>query len=70
MRTEFKKGKNKHDQKINRTGALSMFRDISTGLILKNKMNEALSTFDQIVNTREIVRPGRKFVRKKRPKKL
>jgi hypothetical protein len=71
VRKEFKKGKNKHDQKINRTGALSMFRNISIGLILKNKVKEALAAFDDIVyNTREIVRPGRKFARKKRPKKL
>jgi hypothetical protein len=71
VRKEYTTEKNKYAQKINRTASLSMFREISIGLIIKKKVNEALSAFDSMVfNTREIIRPGRKFERKKRPKKL
>jgi hypothetical protein len=62
--------KRKHAQKINRTNALSMTHDILIGTVIKNKYEKALEAFDKIVaNTREIVRPGRSFERKKRPKK-
>ena len=71
VRKEYTKSKNKHGQKINRTGALAMFRNISIGLLLRKQIPEALAAFDRIVsNTREIIRPNRKFERKKRPKKL
>lgn len=71
VRKEYNEEKNKYAQKINRTESLSMFRDISIGLLIKKKVKGALSAFDSIVsNTREIIRPGRKFERKKRPKKL
>jgi hypothetical protein len=62
--------KRKHAQKINRTNALSMTQDIMVGTFIKKKYEEAMEAFDKIVvNTREIVRPGRSFERKKRPKK-
>jgi len=71
VRKEYTKSKNKHGQKINRTGALAMFRNISIGLLLRKQIPEALAAFDGIVsNTREIIRPNRKFERKKRLKKL
>lgn len=61
----------KHPQKINRTNALSMTQDIMIGAFIKKKYTQAVEAFDKIVeNTREIVRPGRSFERKKRPKKL
>lgn len=60
----------KHGQKINRTNALSMTQDILIGVIIKKKYEAALKAFDKVVaSTREIVRPGRSFERKKRPRK-
>lgn len=71
VRKENEEHKDRHPQKINRTNALSMFRNISVGLILEKKIDEAIRAFDDIVlRTREIVRPGRVHERKKRPKKL
>lgn len=71
VRKEYNKDKNKHPQKINRTESISMFRDIAIGLFIKRNIKQALSAFDDIVaNTREIIRPGRTFERKKRPKKI
>jgi hypothetical protein len=47
-----------------------MTQDILIGVVIKKKYEKALEAFDKIVaNTREIVRPGRSFERKKRPKK-
>ena len=61
----------KHQQKINRTNALSMTREICIGLFLKKLIKKALKAFDKIVkNTREIIRPHRKYERKQHPKKL
>ncbi|MFC2087755.1 IS4 family transposase, partial [Bacteroidota bacterium] len=61
----------KHSQKINRTNALSMTRDICIGLFLKNMIKQALEAFDKIVKgTREIIRPGRKNERRHQPKRL
>jgi hypothetical protein len=60
----------KHAQKINRTNALSMTQDILIGVVIKRNYEKAMEAFDKIVaNTREIVRPGRSFERKKRPKR-
>jgi len=68
---EYRTDKNRrHAQKINRTNALSMTQDILIGSILKRKYQKAIEAFDKIVgSTREIVRPGRCFKRKKRPKR-
>jgi hypothetical protein len=61
----------KHDQKINRTGALSNTRNICISLFIKKMIKSALEAFDKIVfNTREIVRPGRKEERKHHQKRL
>jgi hypothetical protein len=65
------KKKNKHPQKINRTNALGMTREISIGLFIKKLIGEALLAFDALVSkTREIIRSGRKFERKHKTKKL
>lgn len=61
----------KHQQKINRTGALAMLMSMSVGMFLKKLVKKAIAAFDSVVSqTKEIVRPGRKNERKKRPKKL
>lgn len=68
---EHKADKNrKHDQKINRTHAISALMDMIVPMFLKNKYKQALEAFDEVVfNTREIVRPNRRVKRHKRPKK-
>lgn len=71
VKKEYQEAGTKHQQKINRTSALSMLMGISVGLFLKKLVKKAIAAFDSIVSqTREIVRPGRKNERKKRPKKL
>lgn len=71
VRKEFKADKHrKHDQKINRTNAISMTKDILIGVFIKKQYKKALMAFDDIVyNTREIIRPDRKNERKHRQKK-
>jgi len=71
VREEFKADENrKHNQKINRTNAISMTRDILVGVFMKKQYKKALIAFDDIVfNTREIIRPDRKNERKHRQKK-
>ena len=71
VRKEFKADENrKYDQKINRTNAISMTKDILVGVFLKQQYKKALRAFDDIVyNTREIIRPDRKNERKHRQKK-
>lgn len=72
VRKEYTQEKNlKHSQKINRTNALSMTRNISIGLFIKEIIKKALKAFDLIVyGTREIIRPNRKNERKHRQKRL
>jgi len=71
VKKEYKNACSKHPQKINRTSAMSMLMSISVGLFLKKLIKKAIAAFDAIVeNTKEIIRPGRKNERKKRPKKL
>jgi len=63
--------KRMYNQKINRTGALSMTRDICIGLFIKKLIKKALKAFDSVVfETREIIRPGRKEPRKHHQKRL
>ncbi|NOY97076.1 MAG: IS4 family transposase [Chlorobi bacterium] len=71
VRREFKADENrKHNQKINRTNAISMTKDILVGVFIKQQYEKALKAFDDIVyNTREIIRPDRKNERKHRQKK-
>ena len=70
VRAEYKADQNrKHDQKINRTHALAMTRDIMVGLFARGDYARALNAFDQVVSkTREIIRPNRKNPRKHRLK--
>lgn len=71
VKKEYQQADTKHQQKINRTSALSMLMGISVGLFLKKTIKKAIAAFDSIVSqTRETIRPGRKNERKKRPKKL
>jgi len=74
VREEYSKEKNpelKHDQKINRTNAVSMTQDILIGIFIRKQVKRAFEAFDKIVEgTREIIRPNRKEERKHRPKKL
>ena len=69
---EYKADQNrKHDQKINRTNAISMTQDIMIAILIRKHFDKALSAFDKIVaGTREIIRPDRNNLRKKKPKKL
>ena len=71
VRKEFQADENrKHNQKINRTNAISMTKDILVGVFIKQQYKKALRAFDDIVyNTREIIRPNRKNERKHRQKK-
>jgi hypothetical protein len=60
----------KHPQKINRTNALANLMDLLVPIYIKKKIRKALKVFDDIVfRTREMVRKGRSFERKKRPRK-
>lgn len=70
VRAEFKSDQNrKHDQKINRTNAISMTLDVLIPIFVRKQYKKALNAFDEIVSgTREIVRPNRNVPRKKRPK--
>jgi len=72
VREEYKADQNrKHDQKINRTNAVSMTQDILIAVFLRKQFKKAIQAFDKVVeDTREIIRPGRNIPRKKRPKKL
>lgn len=70
VREESRQSDNKHQKKINRTSAISLLSHLTIGLFIKKIVPDALNAFDAIVEkTTEIVRPGRKNVRNKRPKK-
>ena len=72
VREEFKTDeKRKHEQKINRTSALSMLQSLFVPIFLKKKFKKAIEAFDDLVyKTREIIRPNRKNPRNHKPKKL
>jgi len=72
VRKEYKQDlARKHDQKINRTAALSMTRNICIGLFVKKLVKSALKAFDDIVSgTRELIRPGRREKRNANTKRL
>ena len=60
----------KHDQKINRTNALAMTKDILISLFIRKDLKKAFEAFDDVVcKTREIIKPSRSFKRNHRPKK-
>lgn len=65
-----KTNKRKHPNKVNRTNALSMFKEIVAKVFLNKIIHPAIEAFDKIIEaTTEIVRPNRKFERKKIKKK-
>ncbi len=68
---EYKADENrKHNQKINRTNALSMTLDILISIFVRKDYKMSLKAFDENVSdTREIIRPDRVVPRKRRPKK-
>ena len=72
VRKEYKQDlARKHDQKINRTAALSMTRNICIGLFVKKLVKSALKAFDDIVSgTRELNRPGCREKRNANTKRL
>lgn len=72
VREEYKANENrKYDQKINRTSAIAMTKDILIAVFIKKEYGPAIRAFDDIVaKTREIIRPGRSNERNHRPKKL
>lgn len=60
----------KHPHKVNRTNALAMVREISKRIFIDRMIIPALEAFDKILKaTTDIVRPNRKFPRKKLKKK-
>ncbi len=60
----------KHKHKINRTNALSMVKEMMVKVFINKIIQPALQALDNILKaTTEIVRPGRKFERKKLKKK-
>lgn len=60
----------KHPNKVNRTNALSMFKEIVAKVFIDKIIYGAMEAFDKIIEaTTEIVRPNRKFERKKLKKK-
>jgi hypothetical protein len=70
LKQEQAQGARKHPHKINRTNALAMFREITDKLFITKMIRSALAAFDKILrSTTEIVRPNRKFPRKKIKKK-
>lgn len=60
----------KHANKVNRTNALSMVKEIAVKVFINKLINPAMEALDKILEaTTEIVRPNRKFQRKKLKKK-
>jgi hypothetical protein len=60
----------KHPNKVNRTNALSMVKEIAVKVFIEKIIYPAIDAFDKILEaTTEIVRPNRKFKRKKLKKK-
>jgi len=60
----------KHPHKVNRTNALSMFKEIVARVFIDKLIPDAIKAFDKIMEvTTEIIRPNRKFERKKLKKK-
>ncbi|TAF74444.1 MAG: hypothetical protein EAZ53_08630 [Bacteroidetes bacterium] len=72
VKEEFKKDKDrKYDQKINSTFALSILKEGMIGIFINNQMEKAMKYMDEIIfKTREIIRPKRSNVRKKKPKPM
>jgi hypothetical protein len=69
VREETINERRKHAHQINRTNALSFCREAWVTIWLKKQKKKILAALDTILSkTTDIVRPGRNFIRKKRPK--
>jgi hypothetical protein len=69
VRKEHLEQSNKQPKKINRTAALSLTGNLMIGLFVKQKAQQAIEAFDNIITkTTEIIRPNRKFRRNKKSK--
>lgn len=70
VREEYQHSKRKHPHQINRTNALAFLRESWVGLWFGKQIRTVLDAMDYILlKTTDIVRPGRKFKRKKTYKK-
>lgn len=70
IRQESANSPRKHPHKINRTNALAMVKEICSAVFIKKVTRKALQAFDQILaSTTEIIRPNRRFERRKIKKK-
>lgn len=69
VRQESQAAKSRHPRQINRTSALAFYRKIWVYLWIKPKPKILAILSKFLAKTTDIVRPGRKFERKKLPKK-
>jgi hypothetical protein len=70
VKKEYETNSRKHPNKVNRTNALSMVKEIVAKVFIDKMISPAIKAFDNILTaTTEIVRPNRKFERKKLKKK-
>jgi hypothetical protein len=70
IKQEEQTSRRKHHQKINRTNALSMVREIISKIVIGKMIRPAIDAIDKILkSTTEIIRPNRKFQRNKIKKK-
>jgi hypothetical protein len=70
IKQEKENSRRKHHNKINRTNALSMVKEIISKVIIGKMIKSALVAVDKILkSTTEIIRPNRKFPRNKLKKK-
>jgi len=61
---------NKHQSKINRTSALAQTKRLTIPIFLQRQVDKAIGAFDKLMfRTTEIIRPGRRFERRKKLKK-
>jgi len=70
IKKELQKSQRKHQHQVNRTNALAMVKEITKKVIIDGLIVPALKAFDKFLKkTTELVRPKRKFERKKLKKK-
>ena len=70
LKQEQKQNGRNHPRQVNRTNALAMVREITSSLLIQKLIRPALAALDKILQaTTEIIRPNRKFPRKKLKKK-
>lgn len=70
LRQEHEQSKQKNALQVNRTNALAFLRESWVAFWFKRKRRQAIASMDNILlKTAEAVRKGRKFERKKTPKK-